>query len=183
MQRLRTWAIALLGLACASAALAQTDTVQVKRATELRQTPSETAPAVTPLPALTNVTRLPERQGPWMRVKTEGGQTGWVHMFDIGSASAASASSNSGSGALRGLTSLFSKPTTQTTATSTIGIRGLGAEDLANAQPNASAVAQMETLRTDAAQARRFAADAQLGAREVEPLPAPAGSTGSTPLR
>lgn len=181
----RTTAIALLGLGCAWLAWAQSDTVQVKRATDLRQSPSETAPSVAPLAAQANLTRLPERQGPWMRVKTETGQTGWVHMFDVGtaaSASAANASSSSGSGALRGITSLFSKPTQQTTATSTIGIRGLGAEDLTNAQPNAAAVTQMEGLRTDVAQAKRFAADSQLTARDVEALPAPAAPATASPL-
>lgn len=170
----RTTAITLLGLGAAAWAWAQSDALQVKRATDLRQAPNETAASVVALPAQSNLTRLPERQGPWMRVKTEAGQTGWVHMFDLGAAASANASSgNSGAGALRGLTSLFSKPAQQTTATSTIGIRGLGAEDLANAQPNAAAVTQTEALRTDAAQAKRFASEARLAARDVEPLPAP----------
>jgi hypothetical protein len=59
-------------------------------------------------------------------------------------------------------------------ATSTVGIRGLGAEDLANAQPNLAAVAQADANRANAAQARQFAGSASLGSRQVEPLPTPA---------
>jgi hypothetical protein len=169
---------AFLALAFFGAAHAQTDTTQVKRQAELRQAPSDTSASVATLPAQTAITRLPERQGPWLRVKTAAGQTGWIHMFDVGSASASSTSSagSTASGALRGLTNFFSgggsKPTT-TTATSTVGIRGLGSEDIANAQPNLAALQSAEALRTDAAQAQRFAAEAQLAVRAVEPLPSP----------
>ena len=58
-------------------------------------------------------------------------------------------------------------------ATSTLGIRGLGAENLNNAQPNIAAVAQVQALRIDATQARQFAAGASLAVRSVEPLPVP----------
>ena len=167
----------VLTLALLGAAHAQTDTTQVKRQAELRQAPSDTAASVATLPAQTPITRLPERQGPWLRVKTDAGQTGWIHMFDVGSAAAATPSAgNAASSALRGLTNFFgggsSKPTT-TTATSTVGIRGLGSEDIANAQPNLAALKNAEALRTDAAQAQRFAAEAQLAVRAVEPLPSP----------
>jgi hypothetical protein len=168
---------AVLALALLGAAHAQTDTTQVKRQAELRQTPSDSSASVATLPAQTAITRLPERQGPWLRVKTAAGQTGWIHMFDVGGASAAGTSSagSTASGALRGLTNFFGgggKPTT-TTATSTVGIRGLGAEDIANAQPNLTALQAAEALRVDAAQAQRFAAEAPLAARTVEPLPSP----------
>lgn len=169
-------ACSLAGIAYAQAQ-GQTDTTQAKRQAELRQSPSDTAASVATLPAQTALTRLPERQGPWLRVKTAAGQTGWIHMFDVGSAATATSSTgNAASGALRGLTNFFSggasKPTT-TTATSTVGIRGLGSEDIANAQPNLGALKNAEALRTDAAQAQRFAADAQLATRTVPPLPAP----------
>jgi len=102
-----------------------------------------------------------------------------------GDAAAQSSGSNAVTGALRGITSLFNRgnaaPTTL--ATSTIGIRGLGAEDIANAQPNLAAVGQMEALRQDEAQARRFAADAALAPVAVTPLPAPprAATAGTSP--
>lgn len=175
MIRLRAIAPALLLLA-AGWAYGQSEPVQVKRQSELRQQPSETASALATLPALTNITRLPERQGPWMHVKTDAGQIGWVHMFDIGTVQAQSSAASTASGALRGITNFFNRGSAQnttTTATSTVGIRGLGSEDIANAQPNLEALKQAEAMRTDEAQARRFAGEAKLAARSVDPLPAP----------
>lgn len=167
----------VLALLCALAATAQaqTDTLYVKRPSELRQGPAETTPALLPLAAQTAVTRLPERQGPWMRIKTEAGQTGWIHMFDVGTVAAPSTMGGVASGALRGLSNFFNRSSTpnSTSPTSTVGIRGLGAEDIANAQPNLQALQQAEGLRADVPQAKRFAAEAQLSVRAVEPLPVP----------
>ena len=102
-----------------------------------------------------------------------------------GGAQAQSSGSNAVTGALRGITGLFNRSAGNPTTlpTSTIGIRGLGAEDIANAQPNPAAVSQMEALRLDETQARSFAAEAALSAIAVDPLPAPAkapGAAGST---
>ncbi len=94
-----------------------------------------------------------------------------------------SGSGNAVTGVLRGVTSLFNRGaagTPSTLPTSTIGIRGLGAEDIANAQPNPAAVSQMEALRLDEAQARSFAAQAALTPVAVEPLPAPARASAGT---
>jgi hypothetical protein len=159
----------------------------VKRATQLRDTPADTGASVAPLEANTVVTRSNERRGPWTRVSTPQGATGWVHMFDLGPQSGSAApSSNAATSGLRGLGGLFggnSGPTT--TATSTVGIRGLGAEDIANAQPNPAAVGQAEGLRVNADQARQFATTASLQQRAVPPLAAPqrpssSGSPGAT---
>jgi hypothetical protein len=96
-------------------------------------------------------------------------------MFDVGTAASSTSTSSTASGMLRGLTSFLNRGNTQTTttATSTVGIRGMGSEDIANAQPNLSALKQAEALRSDAAQARKFADEAQLVVRTVEPLPEP----------
>ena len=156
------WLAAAVLCSLAAAAQAQTETLFVKRASELRQGPSDNTPTVGPLAAQTPVTRLPERQGAWMRVKTGTGQAGWVHMFDVGSVAAPSTLGSTASGALRGLSSFFNRSGSQnTTATSTVGIRGLGAEDIANAQPNMQALKQAEGMRVDSQQARRFAQDAR----------------------
>ena len=163
---------------------AATDSVAIKRPTELREAPGEASPSRGALAAATPVTRLGARQGPWIEVRTVQGLTGWVHMFDVGSTVPAQGG-NAATGALRGLTSFFGKGTAQapatTTATATIGIRGLGAEDIANAQPNLDAVAQAEAQRADQARARQFAVDAQLTAQVVEPLPVPPAATRSGP--
>jgi uncharacterized protein YgiM (DUF1202 family) len=163
-------------LLASALAQAQTEAVLVKRTTELREAPGETSRSVAPLAARTPVTRSGARQGAWIQVRTAEGASGWVHMFDVAPASSA-ATPSTGANALRGLTSFFNKGSAQggaTTATSTVGIRGLGAEDLARAQPNMAAVAQADTLRMDADQARQFASAAALRSRPVDALPDPA---------
>jgi hypothetical protein len=179
-----------LAAACLTSALAlaqapaATDSVNIKRPTELREAPGDTSPSRGALAVATPVTRLGARQGPWIEVRTVQGLTGWVHMFDVGS-SVPAQGGNTATGALRGLTSFFSKGTAQapatTTATATIGIRGLGAEDIANAQPNLEAVAQAESQRADGVRARQYAADASLTAQVVEALPEPPPATRSAP--
>ena len=153
----------------------QGDTLTIKRAAELRESPSETARSLGPLAVQTQVTRLGARQGPWIEVRTAQGASGWVHMFDAGVPPSAQGG-NAASGALRGLTSLFGRgaaASAVTTPTATVGIRGLGAEDIANAQPNLDAVARAEALRQDAAQARLFGSTATLSAQAVQALPVP----------
>lgn len=169
---------------CATLAHAQTDnTVQTKRAAELRQSPDEKSASVTSLAAQTTLTKTTLRVGPWIQVKTANAQTGWVHMFDVAAAGNATApTSNAATGALRGQTNFFSGGSSQrptTTATSTVGIRGLGAEDIANATPNIEALTQVEALRQDANQARRFASEAPVAARQVDNLPEPSAAPRS----
>lgn len=179
--------VAALVLALASPlAAAQVEAAATKRATELREAPAAGARALASLPAQSPLTRLGDRQGPWVRVRTEAGATGWLHLFDVGPAGGAGG--NLASGALRGITSLFSKggPSTAVNVpTSTIGVRGLGAEDLAQAQPNPAAVGRMEALRQNEGQARAFAKAAALWPVDVDPLPVPPGpaaaSSGNDP--
>lgn len=100
-----------------------------------------------------------------------------------GGAQAQTSGGNAVTGALRGITGLFNRGSSSpaTLPTSTIGIRGLGAEDIANAQPNPAAVGQMEALRLNESQARSFAAEAALSPVAVEPLPAPASASVRAP--
>jgi len=177
-------AVILAGLGLLHGAVhAQTESVIVKQASELRAAPGEGA-AIEKLAAQTPLTRLGPRQGPWVQVRSAQNKTGWVHMFDIGTAGGASQGGNTATGGLRNVTNFLSKGTqnTTTTATSTVGIRGLGEEDLAKAQPNIRAVGNMEAHRVDAGSARQFAAGAQLVARQVDDLPEPLfGGGGSAP--
>jgi hypothetical protein len=96
-------------------------------------------------------------------------------MFDVGTAAPSTSAGGAASGLLRGLTSFLNRGNTQTTttATATVGIRGMSSEDIANAQPNLSALKQAEALRADAIQARKFADEAQLAVRTVDALPEP----------
>ncbi len=164
--------VGLLALAASPWAQAQ-ETFTVKREVELRETPQANAKA-TKLPADTTVTRLDERQGPFRRVRTRDGKTGWLHMFDIGSpAASTTAASGGGSNVLRGLGSMFARPSSTTVSTTTVGIRGLDANDIANAQPNVSAVTTAEGLRVSATDAQQFAAQSSLRAQTVDDLPIP----------
>jgi hypothetical protein len=183
----RGWLLAFaLAALLPFSAQAQDESALVKRSTELREAPGETGRSLASLPAETALTRLGDRQGPWIRVRTAAGATGWVHLFDVGPASRGAAAPTSGgaAGALRGVTSFFTKPSEQrsATATSTIGIRGLDAQDIAQAQPDTGAVTRMETLRVAEPQARQFARDASLKTASVDPLPTPSRTpSGSQP--
>ncbi|MBT9514949.1 MAG: SH3 domain-containing protein [Acidovorax sp.] len=172
---LATW-LAWAALAPWAGAAHAQDAAVVKRATQLRDSPAESGASVAPLEANTVVTRSSERKGPWTKVSTSQGATGWVHMFDLGPQSgAAPATGNTATSGLRGLGGLFGGNSgTTTTATSTVGIRGLGAEDIANAQPNPAAVGQAEGLRVNADQARQFANAASLRTRDVPAMAQPA---------
>jgi hypothetical protein len=171
----RTFTLTLLLTTWVAMAHAQSDVLLIKRPAELRQAPGENTQSLMPLPLQTSVTRLTARQGAWIQVKTSAGLTGWVHMFDVGASSTPNAPANVATGALRGLSNFFNRGSAQSTntSTSTVGIRGLTGEDIANAQPNLSALTQVEGLRQDASQARRFAADSALVARVIDPLPTP----------
>lgn len=175
-------ALAWLAAGGAVQAQAQEETVVVRRATEVREQPGESR-SLASLQAEASVTRLADRQGPWVRVRTGAGVVGWVHLFDLGTAGSAGASSGGGaSGLFRGVTRLFGKPApTSASNSATIGIRGLGAEDLAQAQPDTAAVSRMEALRVTEPQARQFAREAGLAAQTVEPLPAPPPPATSNP--
>lgn len=167
-------ALALLGSLPAQAQ----DALVTKRQTTLRDGPADSATALATLPAQTALTRQPTRQGAWVQVKTAAGASGWIHLFDVGTATEQGSVASAATGALRGLSNLFNRGSAQNQNTSgttaTVGIRGLGAEDIANAQPNLAALTQAEGQRQDAAQAKRFAAEASLSPQAVEPLPVPA---------
>lgn len=190
---LAAW-LALAALAAPGGLAHAQESAVVKRATQLRDAPSDSGASVATLDANSIVTRSSERKGAWTRVSTAQGATGWVHMFDLGpqsgSASTAGVTSaaspgngvaNVAASGLRSLGGLFGGSGQTTTATSTVGIRGLGAEDIAHAQPNPAAVQQAEALRVSADQAREFATQAPLQPRSVPALAAPAMPPGATP--
>lgn len=181
---LAAW-LAGAALALVAGAAPAQEAAVVKRATQLRDSPADNGASVAPLEANTVVTRSNERKGPWTKVSTPQGATGWVHMFDLGPQSgAAAASNNTATGGLRGLGGLFGGNSgTTTTATSTVGIRGLDAEDIAKAQPNPAAVGRVEGMRVNADQARQFASSASLQARDVPAMAQPALPSGGAGSR
>lgn len=158
------------------------ESVIIKRAAQLRETPGDASRSLATLTVQTSLTRLGDRQGAWIKVRMADGTNGWVHMFDITSP-AASTQGSAGTGALRSLSSFFDRSGGSTVSTATVGIRGLGAEDLANAQPNLAALAQADEARVDAVQARQFANVSALAFRQVEPLPSPVAAPSAGPAR
>lgn len=175
--------------ACLVAWAAQAQTAQtltVKRDTEVRKQPDASAESVMPIAASSTVLHHGERQGAWMRIKADTGKQGWMRLFDL-SATSAAASTSGGGGAgnvLRGVGSLLAPGSTKPVTTSTLGVRGLDANDLAAAQPNPAAVTQGERLRTSEAQAKQFAQRSGLTPRQVAELPdstapAPRGSNAN----
>jgi hypothetical protein len=177
---LATW-LACAALAPLGGSVHAQEAAVIKRATQLRDAPTDSGASVAPLEANIVVTRTNERKGPWTKVSTQQGASGWVHMFDLGPQSGAAApSNNAATSGLRGLGGLFGATGgSTTTATSTVGIRGLGAEDIANAQPDPAAVGRVEGLRVNADQARQFASSASLQSREVPALAQPALPTSN----
>ena len=172
---------AVLVFLLAGSAWAQEAAV-TRRATELRDAPSDTGRSVAALPAQSAVTRTNQRPGPWVQVRTAAGATGWLHLFDLGPATTTAASEGGNSllgGALRGVGSLLGGNTRPATTSTTAGIRGLDAQDLAQAQPDTAAVRQMEGLRPSEADVRSYAQRAAWRPVQVDPLPAPAPARAS----
>jgi hypothetical protein len=171
--------VAALSALFALAAMSHAEeAVVTRRAVELRAGPGDGGGSLASLPEQSRVTRLDGRQGPWVQVRSAQGATGWVHMFDVGPASASGGGSSGGglvSGALRGVTGLFDSAAPRQ-STSSAGIRGLEAEDLANAQPNPAAVQRMTGWRASENDARAYAGRAAWRPVVVEPLPAAARS-------
>jgi uncharacterized protein YgiM (DUF1202 family) len=173
--------------AASQSASATAEILVTKRVAVLREAPGDAARGLQSLVGQTVVTKLNERSGPWVQVRYEG-TVGWLHLFDVASANHASTSASTSSvgstvgsaatGFLRGVTGLFNRGSAgqgTTVATATVGIRGLGAEDLASAQPNVAAVDQMDAQRTEAATAQNFGTALGLRTHKLEVLVA--GST------
>jgi hypothetical protein len=176
---IRTPLRTLLALALLLPSVWAQEAAVTRRPVQLRDAPGDQARSIAALPAQAAVTRGSERQGPWVKV-TAGTASGWVHMFDIGPASSSDGGSVAGS-AMRGITSLFGGGASPQRTASTAGIRGLGAEDIANASPDAEAVARMEAQRQSDRDVRSFAERSGWRPAAVEPLPEPSRGFGSRP--
>lgn len=124
LRRLVPAAALMLGCAAASA-----DPVTVLREVPLRAEPSLSASPVATV-AKGDTGEALERSGIWVQVRTAAG-TGWVFSFNLRFGNRAAGSGTSGVGAL-GSRIVSAQPRTQ--VVSTIGIRGLSAEELRNAR-------------------------------------------------
>lgn len=151
-------------LAVGSAAIgASSDVGQTIRSVELKDQPNADAASLATLPEKTHVEIL-KRQGAWLQVKAASG-SGWLRMLTIRGEGGPDAKS-SGGGGLKALGSLVTTGSSGTAPVAT-GVRGLSAEDLANAQENPAELAKLQSMAADAAQARSFAGQAQLKVQTI----------------
>jgi len=154
-------------LALASLLAAAEEQAFTNRSTELKDKAAADARTVAALPENTAVNVL-QRNGGWTHVEASG-QSGWVRAFHLRFPTTVepSSGSSSGGGFLGGL---FGKPKSQQATIATTGIRGLSAEDFKNANPDAAALARMQSYRVDSASAERFAREAKLASVSINYL-------------
>jgi len=133
----------------------------VIRATDLKHEPASDSATLAALAENTAVEVL-ERKSGWTRVKAQPGE-GWVRMLALRFGGTAPAKPGA-----TGLTQLFSVARTGTSGTQvTTGVRGLDAEQIANAQPNPAELAKLEKFAADRDAAAGFAAQGKLSATAV----------------
>jgi hypothetical protein len=133
----------------------------VIRATELKQEPASDSATLAALAENTAVEVL-ERKSGWTRVKAQPGE-GWVRMLALRFGGTAPAKPGA-----TGVTQLFNVARTGSSGTQvTTGVRGLDAEQIANAQPNPAELAKLEKFAADRDTAAGFAAQGKLSATPV----------------
>jgi hypothetical protein len=144
-------------------ALALAEPATVIRATELKQSPATDAAAVATLAESTRVDAL-ERKGGWTRVKAEGRAEGWVRMLALRYAGTGEAKQGDA-----GISQALNVARTGTSgAQVATGVRGLDAEQLANARPNPAELRKMESYSASRDSADGFAAKGRLSAQRVD---------------
>jgi hypothetical protein len=176
------WYVVLLGVLFNFVFVAQPHAAEVGKtivAADLKQNPFIDAPTITNLASNTDLEVL-KRQGAWMQVKS-GASEGWLKMTAVKLGSGSTAQGKSGGG----LGTLFNLATTGRSGSSgvtvTTGVRGLGQEDLKNAQPDHAAVQKMESFTGARKEAASFAAGGKLQSQQLEYLgtAVASGNTGS----
>ena len=141
--------------------LALAEPATVIRATELKQEPASDSPTVSALQEQTAV-EVVERRSGWMRVKSASGD-GWVRMLAL-----RLGGSNAAKPGASGVNQLFNVARTGSSGTQvTTGVRGLDAEQIANAQPNRGELAKLEKFAADRNAAEGFATQGKLSPTAV----------------
>jgi len=144
-------------------ALALAEPATVVGATELRQAPASDAAVVAPLAENAKVEAL-ERKGGWTRVRTAAGAEGWVRMLGLRYAGAGAAKLGD-----TGIVQLLNVARTGTSGNQVAtGVRGLDAEQLANAKPNAAELKKLQGYAASGDAAADFAASGKLEAHKVD---------------
>lgn len=161
----------LLGIFFSIAPLSQLQAAEAGRtivAADLKQQPFIDAVTVMNLPVSTELEVL-KRQGAWMQVKS-GVNEGWLKLTTVKLGNAAAGKGKSGGG----LGTLFNLATTGRSGSSgvtvTTGVRGLGQEELKNAQPDHEAVKKMESFAGARNETASFAAGGKLQSQTIDYL-------------
>lgn len=163
---------ALLAALLAAPLVHGADNALVVNPSPLRAGPERTAEAKQLLRQGERVAVL-SRQAGWVEVKTGGNITGWVHMtgLKLGSPSVAQRTGGFFRWLGRGAGSR-----TASNSNVTIGVRGISEEDLARAQPNPAALAQMEAVPSGPEVGKQFGQSKSLQAQSVAYLPTQPGA-------
>ncbi|MEP7061030.1 MAG: SH3 domain-containing protein [Betaproteobacteria bacterium] len=162
--KLSSVAIGVFAFAACHGALAE-PAVTV-RAVELRAQPASDAKSIKSLPAESAVDVV-GRQGAWVQLRSAR-ITGWAKLFDIrvGESGAPVAAKKGGNGVADTLgLAMGTRGSSVTT-----GVRGLDADMLARASPNAQAYATLASYARNKEQANAFAKAGRLASREVAEL-------------
>ena len=143
-------------------ALCLAEAATVIRATELKRAPATDAASAGQLAENAKVDAL-ERQGGWTRVKAPGGAEGWVRMLALRYEGGAAARQGDS-----GIAQALNVARSGTSGTQvTTGVRGLDAEQLANARPNPAEVKKLERYSVGKDAAAAFAERGPLRAQQV----------------
>jgi hypothetical protein len=138
----------------------------VIRATDLKKDPATDAATVATLTENTAVDAA-QRQGGWTRVKAPAGE-GWVRMLALRYGAPGTAKQGD-----TGISQLFNAARTGSSGTQvTTGVRGLEADQIKTAQPNAAEMQKLEGFSSSTASAAGFAKSGKLRSQSVE-YPAP----------
>ena len=159
---IRALASLLVAFSLFAPALCLAEAATVIRATELKQSPATDAVSVGQFAENAKVDAL-ERQGGWTRVRAAGGAEGWVRMLSL--------RYDGGSTARQGDSGIAQALNVARTGTSgtqvTTGVRGLDADQLANAKPNTAELKKLERYSASKDAAAAFAERGPLRAQQV----------------
>ena len=145
------------------APIVHADPATVVRPTQLKQEPATDAETIAALEE-NEAVQTAERRGGWIQVETATGGTGWVKFLALRfTGSGTAKASNSG------VAQLFNVARGGTSGSQvTTGVRGLDAEDISGAQPNAAALQAMDANGVSSEHAGKFAAEGKLQAQSVD---------------
>ena len=143
--------------------LALAEPAAVIRATELKKEPASDAAKVADLAANAPVDAM-ERSGGWIRVKTQAGAEGWVKLLALRYGGPGAAKQGDS-----GMQQALNVARTGTSGTQvTTGVRGLDAEQIAAARPNAAELKKLQSYAETRDASSGFAESGRLQPQRVE---------------